>query len=496
MKFLNKQLLDLLRDLNNTFEEVYVVGGIIRDRIIKRQMDNGLDVDIIIKNLSVKELKSLLKKHSLPFVVLDKINRIYRTVLTFNDGFIITLDISSYKDLKQDIFRRDFTINTLCLKMADFIRYITTGNEKFMLKRLIDLTSSGLKDIKNNVLKETRENSVIDDPIRILRVARFMCYGFKPEEELVKTCVRNKHLLNYVAKERINEELKKIFNFSYSYKILEWLDTTGILETVIPEIEIIKKKGKNTQFRKFYYHKEGLWQHTKLTYKSVEDVVNKLKKFFPQYYSEINPKLQNKQYVLKYIALLHDIGKPFVVKKEKGRIRFFRHEMISAEIAEKVLKELRLSNDEIRSIVLVIKNHMRLGSLYNSRNTLTERAYLRLFNELQTDLFSLLIFSIADRLSYESIPFSIRKSYLSNYGSINKFVKFENKILEKYFEYLKKSSLPRLITGYDVMNTFGIPEGPLVGKILNFIREAQILGKISNREEALKLANKYVKLLQ
>lgn len=496
MKFAEKKLLELLKNINNTFSGVYIVGGFVRDVVLKRVNDTDVDIDIIIHNLSVKKLAQIIKKHNLPFVILDEENKIYRTVISLTDGRRITLDFSSYTDFSQDIMRRDFTINTLCLKLEDFIE-LATGrkNYKSVLKSIIDYTQCGLKDIHRRILQETQEGNIIKDPLRILRVARFMCYGFKPSKKLTMTCVKNKSTLKLVARERINDELKKIFNFNPSFKIFEWLDNNGIFEEIIPEIKIIKTKGKNTQFRKFYFHKEGLWQHTKLTYKYTEDVIKKIKKFYPKYYDKIRNEIADKEYLLKYIALLHDIGKPFVARKIKGRVRFFQHEIYSANLVEKILQNLRLSNEDQKSIVSVVRNHMRLGSLYNGRNQLTERAYLRLFRDLGSDLFYLLIFSLADRLSYEVIPISERKKFIKD-CDIKEFIKFENLILDKYFDYLKKTSMPRLITGHDVMKIFGIPEGPTVGKILNFVREAQLLGKVSTREQALQLAKKYLSMLK
>jgi poly(A) polymerase len=186
-------------------------------------------------------------------------------------------------------------------------------------------------------------------------------------------------------------------------------------------------------------------------------VLLNLKKFFPKYVQQIKSVVCGKEYILKYIILFHDIGKPFVVTKEGNRVRFFHHEKKSSEIAEKSLQKLKLSNKEIQTIVNVITHHMRLGSLYNNKENLTERAYLRLFRDLDQNLVYLILFSLADRLSYEVIPTSIREKYIKNLSSINEFVKFENIILQKYNEYVEKSKLPRLLTGYDVMRLFKIP---------------------------------------
>jgi poly(A) polymerase len=497
MKCYKDYLIKIFKKFEKEFKNSYVIGGFVRDFIINKgelKNCNQIDIDIIVENLNVDGFKKILKSFNLPFVVLDKKNRIYRTVLKTNE-FLVNIDISSYSDFQEDIFRRDFTINTLCVKLENFLKYLSSSNKKFIIKNIIDYTKKGIPDIKRKILRLLREENIKEDPLRILRAARFMCYGFKIEKNTEKLCIESKKLLKNVAKERVNEELKKIFDLE-SYDVLKWLDKNEILEEIIPEIKILKIKGRNTQFKKFYFHPEGLWQHIKLTYKQIENVVRNLHKYYPKYFNNFKNEIKGKVYILKLCSLLHDIAKPDVAKYYKDKVRFFRHEIKSAETAYKILKNLKFSNYDIDVIYGVIKNHMRLGSLFNSYDVLTDRAYLRLFRETEKYLYFLLMFSLADRLSYEIIPIKERKKYFKNFKTLKTFIEFENNIVAKYIEYVKKSSLPRLVTGYDVMEIFNIPEGPLVGKVLKLVEEAQLLGKICNKTEALKLIRKYLRNLK
>jgi poly(A) polymerase len=490
------QLIKVLKDINQNFKTVYIVGGILRDIMMTKKISDSaeLDIDLLLYPLDISLLKKIMQKYKMPFIVLDEENKIYRSVIK-TEEYVINLDFSTYEKFEDDILRRDFTINTLCLKLDDFIKYLTNKKLSIITQNLIDYTGFAIKDIKNKTLRVVSKHSFESDPLRILRLARFMCLGFKPEKKTGLLAVRNRKFLSNVAKERINYELKKIFNSS-SYNVLEWMDKKKIIDEIIHEIKILKTKGKNTQFKKFYFHKEGLWQHVKLAYKSIEDILSNLKKFFPRWYQQIKTEVCGKEYILKYIVLFHDIGKPFVVTKEGDRVRFFHHEDKSAELAKKSLQKLKLANKEIQTIVNVITHHMRLGSLYNNKENLTERAYLRLFRDLEQNLVYLILFSLADRLSYEVIPIKARKKYIKNYSSITEFIKFENFVLQKYDEYIKKSKLPRLLTGYDVMNLFKIPEGPLVGKILNYVYDQQLLGKVLTKQHAVKIATDFLKTLK
>ncbi|MFQ3675226.1 MAG: HD domain-containing protein [Endomicrobiia bacterium] len=466
----------LLLELNTNFDNVYVVGGVLRDLLLGK---NFFDIDLIIKNLDLSKLQFIVKKFNLPFIILDEQNRVYRVVFR-EENF--TLDISDYKDLDDDLYRRDFTINTLCIKLSDFLTFLSKKDKKELVKNLVDKFSA-LKDIEDKILRITNEKVLKDDPLRILRIARFITLGFKFDEKFEKKVLKEVKLLPKVAKERVVEELKKIFLVN-SYEVIEWLDKVKVLETIFPEIKVIKIKGKNTKFRKFYFHKEGLWQHIKLTYKKIEFVLENVKKILGKE-SEIVKKYfeENKEkiFCLKISALFHDIAKPYVIKKINGRIRFFYHETKSKEITAKQLKKLRLSNDEIDTVSKLVENHMRIGNLCHSK-IITDRAIYRLFNELGDVFIPLIILSLADRYSYDSIP--ERKKDLE-LNEMPKFIKFVRKLIKKWVEYKKRCCLPKIVDGNIIMKKFNISEGPLVGKILKEIREQQLLNKIKTSKEAI-----------
>lgn len=109
------KIINLLKKVNKNFTDCYVVGGALRDILLEK---NFYDIDIIIKNLNTKKLNKIICEINLPFVILDKENKIYRTVVK-EENF--TVDISSYTNLGKDLLRRDFTINTLLMSLEDFI---------------------------------------------------------------------------------------------------------------------------------------------------------------------------------------------------------------------------------------------------------------------------------------------------------------------------------------------------------------------------------------
>ncbi|MCX7956776.1 MAG: HD domain-containing protein [Endomicrobia bacterium] len=491
---LNK-IIYLLEQIDKNFQDSYVVGGILRDILLDKDVfeQKIVDIDLIIKNLDSNRLKDLIYINNLPFVVLDEENQIYRTVVKFENynNMVFYIDFANYFVLFEDLKRRDFTINSLCVNLKDFISFLKVRRKDFIAKKIIHNFNSA-KDIKNRIIRIVEKKNFEEDPLRILRLARFIACGFKPDRYTEKYAKIYSKLLKKVSIERISEELKKIFNVE-SYKVLEWMDKNKILEEIFPDIRYVKLKGKNTQFRKFYFHPEGLWQHIKLTYKSIEKIIKNLKSYYPLYYKDIIENLKDKLYLLKYVVLFHDIAKPLVVKKIGNRVRFFNHEIKSADIAKNVLHRLKLSNEDIKIITDCIKNHMRLGNLCSNKDNITERAYLRLVRDTESFFYILILFSLADRMSYENIPLNARKKYFKKFITIKKFIEFTNNVLMFFKEYKFKTSLPKLIDGNEVMKLFSLQPGPLIGKLLSVVREAQMVGKIDSKEEAVLLIKKYLK---
>lgn len=495
------KIINLLKKVNKNFTDCYVVGGALRDILLEK---NFYDIDIIIKNLNTKKLNKIICEINLPFVILDKENKIYRTVVK-EENF--TVDISSYTNLGKDLLRRDFTINTLLMSLEDFIsqyernisNYEKSGKKVFKLKSKFELDKvidyfGAVRDIKNKKLRLVSEDSLSSDSLRILRVARFMSLGFVPDKKINTKVRESLRLLKKVSAERIADELRKIFSVS-SYPVVEWMDKNNILTTIFPQLKIAKEKGKNTKFKKFYFHEEGLWQHIKLTYKKVEFVLDNLDsilakeaKVIRQYFSDFPEAI----FCVKVASLFHDIAKPLVIKRIDGRVRFFYHEEKSKEITSIALKKMKLSNWEINLICNLVENHMRLGNLCHSKD-LTEKGIIRLFNKLGEDIFPLIILSLADRYSYDSVP--ERKKDLE-LNEMPVFKKFLRKLLRRYLEYKKRQSIPRLLNGDVLIKEFGLKEGPLIGEILDYVRQAQFLKHISTSDEAKKLVKEYLNNLK
>jgi putative nucleotidyltransferase with HDIG domain len=177
---------------------------------------------------------------------------------------------------------------------------------------------------------------------------------------------------------------------------------------------------------------------------------------------------------LYYAALFHDIGKQDTYSKdEKERVHFYYHESFSVQAAERIMERLRFSNQMKNKILHLIKNHMRILNL--SWET-KETALKRLVNQVGDETPLLVLLTLADKEASRGI-LSIQ---------IDEVVESHCLRILELFNEKDIVHPPPFITGYDVM-ALGYSSGPIVGEILNFIRQKQIEGEIKNREEALRV---------
>ncbi|MFN3966640.1 MAG: HD domain-containing protein [Endomicrobiia bacterium] len=455
-------------------QKLYLVGGAIRDLYLDRL---SADFDFVVDRNVLKLSKKIANKFNGKLVILDDVNRIYRIIAKFNDK-PYTFDFSAMrgKNILEDLSKRDFTMNAVAEKLP----IIDFSKDSF-----ID-PYGGIKDIKDKKIKMVSKEAFLDDPLRLLRAYRFSAeLKFSIDEKTKKYIKKHTKLILNSAKERINYELTRIFSTPNSYNTVLEMDKTGLLEYLFSDIKDMKRSS-----RRFYFHPEGLWQHSKLSLYRLEKILNSPQKFFKEdkLSEKIMQHISSRIPLLKLITLFHDIAKPQSVKKIKGRTRFFGHETLGAQKIKQLLKRLRFSSKDIQIAEKIVKNHMRPGNLCSAK-VLTDKAIYRFFNDLGDVSIDLLLIALADRMSY--IGISARKK------DIFQFNNFVQKLSKKFFEYKEKLEQPKLVDGYVIMEKFNLKPGPLIGKILNIVKENQTIGKISTTKEALKLIEKILpKLLK
>ena len=454
--------------------KLYLVGGILRDIFLGRDKVN-LDFDFCLKKGAINFGKKLTREIKAGFVVLDKEHGACRLVKKAGDK-IYTLDFTDFrdKDLKGDLRHRDFTINSIALSLGDVF------GKNNLADALID-PYGGSKDLKLKTIRMTNPKAFDEDPLRILRAFSLAAtFDFKIEPKTLFLIKKKSHKLTGVSLERIRDELFKILERPNSYKYIVELDKLKILKRIIPEIEIMRGMNQGP------YHHLDIWQHSLETLKQLENAVEELAgdEEIQDYLNKIISADRRRLALSKLGAILHDIGKPEAMRHEDGKIKFHGHEKIGSDITEDIAKRLKLSNDELNVLRKIVFLHLRPGYLADKEDV-TARAIFRYFRDAQNETVSILLVSLGDQRSTRG-PLTTKKGRMQH-------EKLVARLIKEYFNRQKQPKFVRILNGDELMKHFKLEPSPLIGKILREIEELQAVGKIKTKQEAFKVAAKFIR---
>jgi poly(A) polymerase len=332
--------------------------------------------------------------------------------------------VSFESNPREDALRRDFTVNGLFLDPASGVVLDFVGGRE-------DLRCGTIRAIGD---PETRFR---EDHLRLLRAVRFAArLGFAIEPATLEAIARLHGLIRTVSAERVRDELVRVLTEGGARRGFELLDETGLLRDILPEVAAMRGVAQPPEF-----HPEGdVWVHTLL----------------------LLEKLDRPSLTLALGALLHDVGKPPTFRVAE-RIRFDGHVEAGEKLAGRILARLRFSTGEGEQVVSLVANHMRFKDAGNMRESTLKR-FLRLprFDE-HLELH--------------------RLDCLASHGRLDTWRFIRDKLAEMPGEELKP---PPLVTGRDLIAE-GYRPGPLFGRILAAVEDAQLECRIRSREEALAL---------
>ncbi len=453
--------------------ELYIVGGYLRDIILKREKENP-DIDFCLKKDAISFGRMLSKVVKAGFVVLDKEHGCCRLVKRIKDK-LYTLDFTDFrgKDLEDDLLHRDFAINSFAVELGEAVK---RGNFKDIF---ID-PYGGLKDIKAKAIRIVHKGNFDEDPLRILRAFSLACiFNFKIEANTLKLAKLKKDKLSTVSQERIRDEFFKILDTVVAFDYLRMMDDLGILKLIMPEIEIMRgvKQGP--------YHHLDVLKHSFETVRQLEIIIQEYKRNndVKGYLNKVISAPRKRQALIKLGAFLHDIGKPQTMRRMKGKTIFHGHERQGAYIAKIIAKRLKLSNDELDSLNKMVFWHLRPGYMADSED-LSQRAKFRFARDTAGESISVLLLSLADQRATRG-PLTSDESRLQHETVVSGLIK-------EYFKKQKEKKLPRLLNGDDIIKKFRLMPGPLIGKILSEVEEGQAAGEVKNKTEALAVAKNII----
>ena len=345
--------------------------------------------------------------------------------------------------LKQDVERRDFTVNSL-------LKDLTTGE-------IIDLTGSGKDDLKKGVIRTPLDPDVIftEDPLRMLRAIRFTAkYKWSLPLFMIKSIKKNSAKIKNISNERIKDELDKMLLTNSPKLAIRLLKTTNLLQYIMPELQATVGITQNK------HHDKDVFNHILDVLEGVPaDLIRRLS------------------------ALFHDIGKPTVRKVIDNEARFFDHENIGAEIAGELMKRLKYPNDIIKKVTSIVANHMKLKQTGKEGELATDKQLRRLKRNVGDHLEDLLDVMDSDNRVHRgdsSMPNQI-KGIRNKLSTLDKDKSGGN----------ISSKLP--INGNDIQKAFNIKPGPEFRKLLQVVQDAVDENPNLTKDQALNIVKRELK---
>ncbi len=417
--FIPDDVKTILNTLKNNGYQSYIVGGSVRD--FKIGISSPKDYDITTNALPEQIIRLFDK------TVPTGIKHGTVTVMINGEGYEVTtyridgeyLDnrrpdcVTFVSSLKEDLARRDFTINALAFNEFDGI---------------VDYFG-GIKDLNDKIIRAVGEPNkrFKEDALRMLRAIRFAAsLNFDIEEKTLKAIKANYKLILNVSNERIRDELCKMLVSNNTTKALKLFEETKLLEIILPELQLAVGFDQQNP------------HHDKDIFKHILAVVEKCP-------PEIN---------LRVAGLLHDIAKPecFTIDKD-GIGHFYGHDKKGVILSEKILRRLKFDNKSIRDIKILVKEHM------NVLTKPTDASVKRLINRVGVDLvFDLFALQRADALGSRFHEIRIRE--------INRVEEIARTIIESKVPLSVKELA---INGKDLIKQFSIKPGEEIGEMLKFL---------------------------
>jgi poly(A) polymerase len=448
---------------SNAGHELYLVGGSVRDALLGKL---GHDLDFAT-SARPDAVEKLLRKFSPAVWTIGKEYGTISCKVDVGDASWV-IEVTTYRSdvyvghsrkpevafgdtLDADLLRRDFTINAMAVSIPE--------------KRFVD-PYGGLNDLTRRVIRTpaTPESSFSDDPLRMMRAARFASQlGFSPAPEVVAAMRGMADRISIISAERIRDELTKLLLTDRPRPGLDLLVSTGLAAKVLPELPALRLE------RDEHHRHKDVYQHSLTVLEQAIEMEDRL----PQ-----QPDL-----IIRLAALLHDIGKPATRRFEPvGKVSFHHHDVVGAKLTRKRLAALRFSGEDVKAVSDLIALHLRFHGYaagLDRDGGWTDSAVRRYVRDAGDQLARLHILTRADVTTRDIAKAErLRRAYDD----------LERRIAELAAQEELDAIRPDL-NGIQIMEILGIPEGRDVGRAYAFLLERRMedgpLGEERAREELL-----------
>ncbi len=466
----------LVRVSEELGREMYIVGGTVRDWLLEIAPN---DLDFTVDCDAVPCCRTLIR-------VLEGGTFVPLGTAEEDAGRVVwkglTIDFSSFREgagaIEEDLCLRDFTINAMGLAFSSFV------DETLPFFPLDPL--NGRRDLEQGILRAC-PRAFVSDPLRMLRGYRLWArFGFVLEDETLASIHKHAPLLSRVSVERISYEMDLIMGSDRAHEVIAAMAESGLLFLVIPKLQ------QGVGLEQPESHHLDVFHHSLAALGNMEKILAAPELFYPECKEMLQEYLARPgiREVLKWSALLHDLGKPptLEIREDKGgRITFYNHDEVGRELVQHLGRELRWSNERRDRVAALVGMHMHPFHLCNVRRKqgLSKKACLKLSKRAGDDLVGLFFLAMADSLA--------GKGEMKPEAMEEELDHLLCEVLEIYNKDIAPTlSGPRFVTGKDLIEEFSQQPGPYFSQILDQLQEAQVEGKVKNRAEALTWVRNYL----
>ncbi len=446
-------------------QKVWLCGGTLRDLCLGVSPP---DVDLAVSGDALALGRAAAQAAGARFVALKEARATCRLV---GQGGWVDLTGLRAPGLEADLRARDFTVNALAWDLADFL----AGRG-----RIIDPTG-GLEDLEARRLRAAGPGVLRDDPLRVLRAFRFQAtHHLEPVPELFPRLRAAAPGLARVARERVGYEWLLMAAGEAAGRAVVGLEEVGALGVLVPALEAGRGLEQNP------YHHLDVLGHSLAAVECLQTIIADPGWHLGAQGAEVATYLAHsrRRALTMTAALLHDVGKPPTRRqKEPGWATFYRHDLEGSRLAQAACRALGLTKADAGLVARLVREHMRpfflMGALRRGR--LTTRAVRRLLVAAGDHLPGLMALALADTMAGRGPrrPAEAEDLLRALYAQVAEL---------RDRELAAALAAPPLLNGHDLMRELGMASGPEVGRLLRRVREAQLDGKVSDRQQALALA--------